>query len=401
MHPGGQQIVLVEPWFTASGHIPFNRAFLAIVREAFPAAQITFACSAQYRSELEENHHGRGRIDHWIEAAAWTQSTIDGGIGEFWRRARWLVRLFSRIRGQGITPTHVVILGSSGPLLLAACAAKILRLPARSSLFAVLHGADEIVHGWQPRNPLRRLLTFRSAIGLLSRLDIKVIALESFIAQELRERFPGQAQAILCIPHGYDEAEAGLTGAAGAARATAAAPLRILFLGQATPQKGFAEFVSLAERARAAQGGQMEFRAAGALRRDTRNIDQSALARRAGDEPLERSELLAELSSADLVFTWQSEHYQLKPSGMLLDCINLAVPMVGRRSHAITMLEAEYGACGLFADDVESVYSALVQLTEVADRRRRISVWSGNLGRARIARGARSLGAIARRELEA
>src|SRR5258708_776007 len=76
-----------------------------------------------------------------------------------------------------------------------------------------------------------------------------------------------------------------------------AGPLRILSLGQATPHKGFAEFVRLAELARASGNAQMEFRAAGAVRQDTRDIDQSALSRRAGNRPLERRELLAELST--------------------------------------------------------------------------------------------------------
>jgi hypothetical protein len=300
------------------------------------------------------------------------------------------------VRDKGITPTHLVILGSSGPILLAAFAAKILRLPRDCKTFAVLHGASGIFAGWQPRNPLVRLFTLRTAIELLPAMGIKVIALEMFIAQKLRDCFPKQAKAILCIPHGYDEAESLPASPADAN----AGQLRILFLGQATPHKGFAEFVRLAELSRATGNARMEFRAAGALRQDTRDIDQSALSTRAGDRPLERRELLAELSSADLVFTWHSEYYELTPSGIVLDCIGLGVPMVGRRSRAIAVLEAQYGACGLFANDIESLLSALGQLDDVANRRRQTSTWRTNLRKARIDRSARVLGIVARRELE-
>jgi hypothetical protein len=396
MRGAAQDVILVEPWFAKFGHVQFNRAFLTVIREAFPGARITFACSPEYRSELEETQGGRNRIAHWIDAAAWTQSTTNGGVGEFWRRARWLVGLIGRVRDKGITPTHLVILGSSGPLLLAAFAAKVWCLPRSCKTFAVLHGGNEILHGWQPRNPLLRLFSFRTTIKLLPAMGIKVIALEMFVAQELRSCFPKQAKAILCIPHACDETES-LPVSPPSANA---GPLRILFLGQATPHKGFAEFVRLAELARASGNAQMDFRAAGAVRQDTRDIDQSALSRRAGDRPLERRDLLAELSTADLVFTWQSEYYEISPSGILLDCVCLGVPMVGRRSRAIAALEAEYGACGLFANDIESLFSALAQLDEVADRRRQTSTWKGNLRKARIDRSAQVLGVVARRELE-
>src|SRR5215471_2111414 len=115
-------ILLIEPWFASSGHIPFNRSFVEIIRAAYPAARIAFACSAEYARELKGGL-GLSAIDVWIDAEAWTQSTTNGGIGEFWRRTRWLLGLFGRAKRQGIEPTHVIVLGASGPLLYAASVA--------------------------------------------------------------------------------------------------------------------------------------------------------------------------------------------------------------------------------------------------------------------------------------
>jgi len=394
MHAAVPDIVLVEPWFTTTGHISFNRAFLAIVRAGFPEARITFACPPPYRDELIGAHEQSYADVGWIDTTAWTQSTTNGGIGELWHRARWLTGVLGRVRGQGITPTHLIILGSSGPLLLAAFAAKMLRLPKSCRTFAVLHGANELFADRRQRNPLRRLLSFRNAMRSLPTIGIRAIALEAFIAEELRKRFP--SDSIRCIPHGCDETES----LPEPTQTTAVTRLRVLFLGQATPHKGFAEFARLAQLAQSANA-QIEFRAAGAARRDTRHIDQSALSRRAGDQPLERSELLAELASTHLVFTWQSEHYDLTPSGMLLDCIGFGVPLVGRRSRAIAALEAQYGACGLFAKDIESTVGALMQLAETAAPNEQLSRWRENLLRARVDRSARVLGTTARRELDA
>jgi hypothetical protein len=271
----------------------------------------------------------------------------------------------------------------------------LLSLPRACKIFAVLHGGNEILRGWQPRNPVLRLLSFRTAIKLLSLLGMKVIAAEMFIAEELRGRFPTQARQIRCIPMAYDETEFLPSVTPGRDDG----PLRVLFLGQATPHKGFAEFVQLAEQARTLGVGRMEFRAAGALRQDTRSIDQSALARRAGDSPLARSELLVELAHADLVYTWHSEYYDVTSSGTLLDCVGLGVPMVGLRSRAIAAIEAKYGAFGLFADDITSLFPALAQLCEVDNRRRQIAAWKLNLRRARVDRSAQALGPVARQEL--
>ena len=207
MHEATHHVMLVEPWYAKSGHVPFNRAFINVIREAFPEAQITFACSPQYRNELGESHGQRRWVDHWIDATAWPQSTTDGGIGEFWERAKWLAELLGRVGDNGTIPTHLVILGSSGPLLLATFAAKVLRLPKSCKTFAVVHGAHGVIHGWRPRNPFRRLFAFRTAMKILPAMGIKIIVLEEFIAQKLRDCFPKQEKAILCIPHGYDETE--------------------------------------------------------------------------------------------------------------------------------------------------------------------------------------------------
>src|SRR5262249_43940636 len=155
---------------------------------------------------------------------------------EFLHRTRWLLDLLRRARKAGIEPTHLIVLGSSGPLLLAAAVARALGLPKGSTVFNVLHGANDIFQNWKPRNPLTRLFSFRTAFELLPRIGIKVIALEPFIAQALRTTFPGVGRMILCIPHGFDEEEFPLT------RATRTdGTLRVLFLGQATPHKGFAD----------------------------------------------------------------------------------------------------------------------------------------------------------------
>ena len=74
--------------------------------------------------------------------------------------------------------------------------------------------------------------------------------------------------------------------------------------------------------------------------------------------------------------------------------------MVGRRSPAVSALEAMYGPCGLFANDVESLLPALAELDDLTRRRRELSLWKDNLLKARMDRSAGVLGTVARRVLD-
>jgi glycosyltransferase involved in cell wall biosynthesis len=385
-----EHVLLIEPCHAELGHAPFNRAFAAMIREAFPAAKIAFACAPGHRDSLASHASERQIADAWIDAEAWPHPNFSWL--ECWKRYRWLAGVIGRMRRLHGEPSHVVVLGSSGPLLLAMFAARALLLKRACRMLAVLHGnANEIVHGWRPRNPVRRATSFRSALALLRVSRVELIALEAWIAGKLRSAFPRHAESITFIPHGVDADEQ--LPAATRSHST----LRVLFVGQATPYKGFAEFVRLATLV--TPGDELEFRAVGSVRPDVRGIDQSALARRASERGVSRAEMLDEIGHGDLVFMWQSEHYALSPSGVLLDCVNLGIPMVGRRNLAIEEIERRYGPVGLFAPDLDALLPALARLRNPALRERLVGRWKANLARARQDRLPHTLAGVARRVL--
>jgi glycosyltransferase involved in cell wall biosynthesis len=382
-----EHVLLIEPCHTELGHASFNRAFAAMIREAFPAAKIVFACAPGYRDSLASQSSERRIADAWIDAEAWSHPNFSWL--ECWKRYRWLAGVIGRMRRLHSEPSHVVVLGSSGPLLLAMFATRALLLKRACRMLAVLHGnANEIVHGWRPRNPMRRAASFRSALALLRVSRVELIALEAWIAGKLRSALPRHAESITFIPHGVDADERLPAAIRSDSR------LRVLFVGQATPYKGFAEFVRLATLA--IPGDELEFRAVGSIRPDVRSIDQSALARRASERGVSRAEMLDEIAHGDLVFMWQSEHYALSPSGVLLDCVNLGIPMVGRRNLGIEEIERRYGPVGLFAPDLDALLPALARLRNPALRQRLVGRWKANLARARQDRLPQALAAVAR-----
>ena len=110
--------------------------------------------------------------------------------------------------------------------------------------------------------------------------------------------------------------------------------------------------------------------------------------------------MLDELSRTDLVFTWHSNYYELTPSGILLDCIGLGIPLAGRKGLAIEEIESEYGACGLFAEDVPSLLAKLNEFSSSGGKHGMLNEWRRSLTQAREARSASVLAATARRELQ-
>jgi hypothetical protein len=394
MTPSGSEVVLlVEQWFERPGHVQANRGFIALVRASLSSARVVFACAPKYRREIGNDPKVESAVAAWVDCDAWPPgSTL---VREAWRRTVSLWRLAGQLRRKGIRPTHVVVLGSSGATLAAMCIMRA-RLPRGCRMFAVLHGnASEIFLGWRPRNPLKRLFTFRAMLEFLPTTGMKAVALEPWIADRLRNQLPHLSKSIVCIPLGFDEGEA----LPARVRAADSEGLRILFVGQATPDKGFREFAHLATIARERPAWRGEFRVAGALRRDAADIDQSALARSAGDRPLARADMLSELAEADFVFVWQSEHYDLSPSGVVLDCVAHGVPMTGRRGPGIEALEQSYGRCGVFAETVEQLVADLEEVAKSGERSRLAETWLQSLARARAARTAARLAPDARRIL--
>src|SRR5512138_860669 len=199
-------IVLVEAWYKSFGHVQFNRAFLSTVESAFADGRVTMACSTDYRRDLESAGGVEIKLRNWIECDAWSHTGHTPG--EFYRRTLWLADLMQRLRKAGEPATHLVVLGASGPIILALWAARWITFARDLKTFTILHGGDEILRAWQPRNPFLRLFTFQSAIRRLPLVRVKAIAAEAFIARGLQKLFPKQAANFSCIPMAFDEVEA-------------------------------------------------------------------------------------------------------------------------------------------------------------------------------------------------
>lgn len=389
-----RQILIVEPNHAGMGHVPFNRAFVATVKRAFPDAAIVFACSPEHRREIAADQGVAAMIAAWVPIDAWPSS--EQSFGELWRRLRWLARLRSGLQGANARPEHTVLLGSSGPILCALEMARWLRW-RRTKLFVVLHGnAGGLIHGWRPRNPLRRWLSFDSAFQRGARSGVKAIVPEAWVAERLITAHACSPDAIVVIPHAVDEADAASEPVA-ARPAVLARP--ILFIGQATLDKGFREFAAMARLARERGLQALAFRAVGALRRDAADVDMSALERRPGAAPVARAELVAEIAAAKFAFMWHSEHYETSPSGVLVDCIAHGVPLCGRRSAATESIERENGAIGIFEDNLDALLARLTESAPDEVYGAQASVWKANLYKARLARSPAALARLTRKAM--
>ena len=108
-------------------------------------------------------------------------------------------------------------------------------------------------------------------------------------------------------------------------------PVRVGFLGLATPQKGFAHFVDLATDERWQNQNSVEFDLIGRLHPDMATDKLAPLFGR-GDlsKRIDRSEYVSRLERCHLVFTYlDRSHYAYAASGSLLDAIAYQKPLIG------------------------------------------------------------------------
>jgi hypothetical protein len=150
-------------------------------------------------------------------------------------------------------------------------------------------------------------------------------------------------------------------------------PIKIGLLGLCTPQKGLFTFLRLAQRLTGTLVGNLEFHIVGRIHSD--HLEQAQryseyLTIPTSSEPLPRNRFVDELARLHYAaFFFDGRHYDATASGVLLDCIALGIPLIGRRHPLIDALRESAGNIGEFCEEGQE--EAMVrQLVERFDRDR-------------------------------
>ena len=343
-------ISVVEPVCTGLEHVPINTSMLQVIAAAFPGTPLTVSGDPSHLAELSASAGGPA-----LGTVAWRGARVPPRRADFRARLAIELPLVARAAnaGDGAAPTVVVLLNGMPSTIVAV---KLLHATGRLKVPVqfVLHGGASDLSGWRSRNPLRRLTDLHSAIAAPPRRRIQYIVLEDVIMDRIARDHPGLARDFVGLPHPLLPSEIHRPAPLREMK-----PLRIGFLGLATRQKGFDVFLRLAERLVRRHPGRVEFHAVGSRPVGEAAVVAPFLASLPSAEKLSRKEFLERIRSLHYVcLPYQGSHYEFTASGVLLDAMANALPVIASRTPTVAKL-FEASAPGHCSDDFDDMERAL------------------------------------------
>lgn len=379
-------ILVVDMVSERQAHVPFNHAYLQVLRHAFPASPIRFLGELAHCDALAELEPSDGRVTFGIGPFHGKVSPAATRPLAALRRAISVIRA-ARTIAESLRAEFVAILGVYPAMI---WAVRRYWTDARAPpLHVIIHQGLNEIGGWRSRNPLVRHFDARSQFGGRVGGKVRFVVLEQHIAANLIAACPARKIDTLVLEHPVPQTEI------ADREIIPADPLRIGFIGDTSAGKGFPAFLALARTRR-----EFSFHAFGKavspLPDDAGQILDSL-----PGTPMPRAEYLARLRALDLVaLPFTGSTYDWTASGSLIDCITQLIPVVTTRTALTASCFERFGPIGLLIDDPADL-SAAVAGIDADWLKARLPQFGGNLRKARDARLPQVLGQRYRRSLNA
>jgi hypothetical protein len=252
----------------------------------------------------------------------------------------------------------------------------------------VLHGGLSGIVGRRYRRPILRFQEMRTALTLFDNSDIQYLVLEDCIRRTILKNLPSLSGKVEALDHPLPPNEAGSNSN------DFSTPIRFGFLGLANEQKGFVVFLQLAKEMATKYQDQVEFHAIGRLPAEGNStLELDVLTTKPDVRRMSRVDFIHGVKQLDfIIFPHQAGHYDLSPSGTLLDAIAWEKPLVARSLPIFEDMLKNHGDIGyLFQNDMElrEVVEHIIQKSDKLHYHRQVL----NLRKARDSRTPEALAA--------
>lgn len=340
-----------EPICWGFEHAPFNGAAIETMRAAFRDAAVSFYGEAGHIDFL------KGQLGPAAQRSVeWNSILIPLRHSQMGARFKDDFDLVKRLlrRAEGSNST-VALLSANQTILLSLKLLLLSRHRGRR-IQVFLHGGLASLNGPQSRNPFNKARHIRFALSLPPHKNLQYIVMEETIREALLDIMPAIGRKVAVLDHPVPPGE-------GAdAVVDCAPPLRFGFLGLATEAKGFSTFLTAAERVTAKSPGGAEFHAIGmySQERQRKEIERRSLATRPSLVPLDRKRFRKAVSELHFIcLPYAKGHYDLSPSGVLLDAIAWEKPVIAINTPLLEQLFSRFGPMGRLCPDKEEFCEAV------------------------------------------
>jgi hypothetical protein len=331
-------IVVCEPGCWASEHVPVNAGILATIRAAYPSRTVSFFGEESHLNLIKELLGFE-----MAQSIRWNKVTLPPRYSAFKTRLASDLKLINHVLSRTIDGGHL-LLTAGGPSTVLAIKALLGLVHRGKKAQIILHGGIASLMGWRSRNPLVRAQDFKTALRVGGNRNIQYIVLEEPIRDELVRGLPFLTRCVEVLDHpipvneGFEDS------------VQFKPPFQFGFLGLATEQKGFMKFVEIASEVGKRYPGRAEFHAIGRIHSDLKEKDMpavQALSTKPSEAALSRSDFAAAVSALHFVcLFFQGNHYELSPSGVLLDSVAWEKPVIGTESSLLKNLRERFGDIG-------------------------------------------------------
>ena len=381
----GRVISVLEPLSSGIQHVPFNAAMLEVVLLSYPDATVRFYAEPQHVHEV------RSVLGKSADRIHWNPIDIPPRDAEFTRRFLFEYRVIRAIaRDSSFDRDYLLVLTAIESTILAAKFLHKRGIPLR--IQAVLHGYLNGIAGWRSRNPLRRMTDLRAALTRWGNEGLQYLVLEEPIRDYALELLPALSPHLEFVNHPFPSEQA-----SAASQPPMQYPLRIGFLGLATAQKGFDQFVDLAQAVKRVFGDRVEFHAFGRAMSDARDIRFDCLTTAPAAVGLSRNDYLRGVQSLHYVcLPYRGSHYELSASGVLLDALAQLKPMIALPSPVVREMFLRQPSAGYLCETHEQMVDAALRIATTMDAHE----YQARVSAVRRLRDERSPESVARRYID-
>lgn len=374
-----KNIAVLDLFAQGKRHVAFNVALSESIYSALKQ-KINFYCNQNYYKQ---------NLTYFNEAHVSLIQSYNVDVRKPYRLSFFIsvwrfMLAFLKIHKQTKT-NHFFILETTPACIWASKVVNLLRFK-KFNFYFLFHGELSTVKENKPVSPLLpKWLNYKYSVSAINPNYAKIIVLEQHIKTNLIKLLPHLSNSIECLAHPtyyQDKPDAPARGNTN--------KLSFGYFGTATLDKGFDHFLEIASN----NHTQADFKA---ITTDIKNIykhnyaNKTKLAMGPFKKPLSYDDFYQTLTGCDFVILpFRYDYYQFAASGVMIDCMNMLIPMITLKNEYTENLFKQHGQIGYLCDDLEEMDRLIKQLIQTGCVQ--TQMFKENLKQARLDRNEQACG---------